>query len=280
MPISSVMSRDPTAEGADLDPVVEQQVARRRERAVLGLSARSRVSTLAVLAGFVFACCALQVLASSVRMPSALTVVGLVVVYAVASNVKFEVRTTVALPTQLVLVPMLFVLPVEWVPPLVAAGLLLGGLRELTRISVDRALLVAPNAAHSLGPAAVLAIAGQPSVSLHDWPIYVCALASQFAVDGFVQGAHQWYVNGVPPRALVPLMKWAFLVDLALAPIGLALAYMAEREPAAIVLVLPLLALFSEFARERRARLDHVLELSNSYRGTALLLGDVVEADD
>jgi len=34
------------------------------------------------------------------------------------------------------------------------------------------------------------------------------------------------------------------------------------------------------FATERRSRIDHVIELSQAYRGTALVLGDVVEADD
>jgi HD-GYP domain-containing protein (c-di-GMP phosphodiesterase class II) len=34
------------------------------------------------------------------------------------------------------------------------------------------------------------------------------------------------------------------------------------------------------FSQERQVRIDHALELSNAYRGTALLLGDVVEADD
>ena len=34
------------------------------------------------------------------------------------------------------------------------------------------------------------------------------------------------------------------------------------------------------FAHERRRRLESTLELSNAYRGTALVLGDVVEADD
>jgi len=33
-------------------------------------------------------------------------------------------------------------------------------------------------------------------------------------------------------------------------------------------------------SRERQARVDQALELSNAYRGTAMLLGDVVEADD
>src|SRR4029453_6665273 len=32
--------------------------------------------------------------------------------------------------------------------------------------------------------------------------------------------------------------------------------------------------------RERQVRIDHALELSHAYRGTAMLLGDVVEADD
>jgi putative nucleotidyltransferase with HDIG domain len=44
--------------------------------------------------------------------------------------------------------------------------------------------------------------------------------------------------------------------------------------------VLPLVALFALFAREREARIEHALELSQAYKGTALLLGDVIEADD
>jgi putative nucleotidyltransferase with HDIG domain len=41
-----------------------------------------------------------------------------------------------------------------------------------------------------------------------------------------------------------------------------------------------MLALLSMFARERRDRLRRIVELGNAYRGTALVLGDVVEADD
>ena len=40
------------------------------------------------------------------------------------------------------------------------------------------------------------------------------------------------------------------------------------------------MGLLAYFARERKSRIDHALELSHAYRGTALLLGDVVEADD
>jgi putative nucleotidyltransferase with HDIG domain len=58
---------------------------------------------------------------------------------------------------------------------------------------------------------------------------------------------------------------------------------MAEEMHAAPLVALsliPLLALLAMFARERRDRLQSLLELGNAYRGTALVLGDVVEADD
>jgi HD-GYP domain-containing protein (c-di-GMP phosphodiesterase class II) len=47
-----------------------------------------------------------------------------------------------------------------------------------------------------------------------------------------------------------------------------------------LLLVLPVVGVLAYFARERRRRVDHALELSQAYRGTAFLLGDVVEADD
>jgi HD-GYP domain-containing protein (c-di-GMP phosphodiesterase class II) len=50
--------------------------------------------------------------------------------------------------------------------------------------------------------------------------------------------------------------------------------------PELVVLVLPLVALLRNFSRERKQRIDNALELSDAYRGTAFLLGDVVEADD
>ena len=53
-----------------------------------------------------------------------------------------------------------------------------------------------------------------------------------------------------------------------------------HTNPVAVLAPLPLLAIFAVLARERRRRLEGLLELNNAYRGTALVLGDVVEADD
>ena len=47
-----------------------------------------------------------------------------------------------------------------------------------------------------------------------------------------------------------------------------------------ILLTLPLIAMLGLLARERRQRLDFGLALSTAYRGTATLLGYVIETDD
>ena len=75
-------------------------------------------------------------------------------------------------------------------------------------------------------------------------------------------------------------MGWVFLVDAGLASVGLLAALAAVHRPAVCLLLLPLIGLLSVFAHERQMRIDHALELSHAYRGTAFLLGDVVEADD
>jgi putative nucleotidyltransferase with HDIG domain len=72
----------------------------------------------------------------------------------------------------------------------------------------------------------------------------------------------------------------AFFVDAALAPVGLVVAIAAAGRIWAVLLVLPLVGLLQFFARERQVRIDHALELGHAYRGTAMLLGDVIEADD
>ena len=47
-----------------------------------------------------------------------------------------------------------------------------------------------------------------------------------------------------------------------------------------VLLIVPLATVLAVLSRERQARVDQALELSSAYRGTAMLLGDVVEADD
>jgi putative nucleotidyltransferase with HDIG domain len=69
-------------------------------------------------------------------------------------------------------------------------------------------------------------------------------------------------------------------VDLLLSPVGLLAAMAAVVEPYAVLLVLPLAGLLLVFALERGARVRQAIELSRAYRGTTLLLCDVLEVDD
>jgi putative nucleotidyltransferase with HDIG domain len=87
-------------------------------------------------------------------------------------------------------------------------------------------------------------------------------------------------VIGISAVAQLRSVLPAFAVDTLLAPLGLLVSFTTYAQLEALVLVLPVLLLFARFARERQHRIDNALELSTAYRGTAMLLGDVIEADD
>ena len=206
----------------------------------------------------------------------------LVGAYAAAFRLEFEIGSGTAVPTELILVPMLFVLPTGWVPFAVAAGVLLASSIECLRgtLHLERLVLRLLNASYAIGPALVLGLAGEGPPSLGQWPLYLAALAAQFALDFAVTAARQWTTLGVPPKHHLRAMASVYVIDAGLAPVGLAVAFAAQSSPYGVLLALPLIGLLSIFARERRVRIDHELELRDAYRGTAFLLGDVVEADD
>jgi HD domain len=259
-----------------------QLVEASRARLARSLPPRDRLAALTMTTGFLVATALLASLAPSGRTPSPLMVAVLVAAYALTSRAEFEVGTGVVVPTQLVFVPMLFLLPLPTVPLCVAAGLLLGRVVEIARgrVSLDRALLSVVSSSYALGPAAVLGFSGERGPAWSDWPLYAAALGAQFAFDYAAAASWEWLALGVRPTAQARFMSLAYLVDAALAPIGFVIALAAVEEPVAVLLAMPLVGLLAEFARERQVRIDHALELGTAYRGTALLLGDVIEADD
>jgi HD-GYP domain-containing protein (c-di-GMP phosphodiesterase class II) len=201
--------------------------------------------------------------------------------YALVSRVEFAIGGGYAIPTQLVLVPMLFILPTGLVPLAVAGGLVLRTVADRPWPLRDpgRALPLVGSAAHALGPSLVIALAGGLPLRWSAWPIYLAALGAQFAFD-FGASLVGTVGQGVRARALLGFLGYAWGVDIALAPLGLTVAFATVAHPALVALTLPLVALLRTFARERQRRIDHALELSDAYRGTAFLLGDVIEADD
>src|SRR5919198_4575209 len=269
-------------EGAAVDFDGDLLIEQSRELAGSHLRGRDGLASLALALGFAAAATVLVVVSHSTRPLAATTLALFVISYAIASRIDFEIGTGSAVPTQLVLVPMLALLPVQYVPFCVLAGLLLGSAPEYARghVPFDRSLLGFVNSWHAVGPALVLVLAAQPAPTPSHLPIYALALAAQFGFDFASTALRDRLGLGVSPLSLVRFMLWIWAVDLALTPIAIVAALGCQEHPWLITFSLPLIGLLAYFARERQVRIDHALELSHAYRGTAMLLGDVVEADD
>ena len=225
---------------------------------------------------------ALAILLPGERAFDAPLAATLVAIYALLARVHFPIGYGFTIPTQLVLVPMLFLVPLGAVPLLVAAGMVLGGLPEYVRGDRHpmRALAAIGDSWHAVGPVAVLAAAGIATPELGDWPVLLAALAAQVSVDNSVAALRDWAGLGISFRLQPTLLGWVTLVDVLLSPVGFLAAMAASTEPYAVLLVLPLAALLMVFALERGERMRQAIELSRAYRGTTLLLSDVLEVDD
>jgi HD-GYP domain-containing protein (c-di-GMP phosphodiesterase class II) len=132
----------------------------------------------------------------------------------------------------------------------------------------------------TIGPVLVIGLAAEGAPTLGQWPVYLAALGAQFANESAAWGVREWLHGGASRREQLLESAWVYLVDALLSPIGLVVAIVAVNEPAAALAVLPLAALLLIFSRERAEHIDSMLTLREAYRGTAHVLGDVVEHDD
>ena len=171
-------------------------------------------------------------------------------------------------------------MPVAVVPLAVLLALLLAGGFEVWRGNLRplRLLLTPGNSWFAIGPVAVFAVA-------HTEPRYAGAGAAADRARGPVRGRLQRLdaaLRGGPGAGLAAQLResWVYLIDIALTGMGLVVAEQVHEHPFVALAPLPLLGLLAWFAGERRQRLVSLLELNSAYRGTALVLGDVVEADD
>lgn len=263
------------------DPRSEQQVERGRARLVAAPQRRER-RTEALAGGlFLAAASALAILADP-PAPGLGAVAALVIAYAAALRVEFEAGPGFTVPTVLVLVPMLYLLPAALVPFCVIAALLAGFLLNvaLGRRHIARAPVVLGQGWVAIGPALVFTLASPGSASWDDAPILLAAFAAYVACDAASSLGVDHFGRGEPLRPLIHSSIWVYFVDLLLMPVGLMVAIAAGGHVAAVGVLAPLCALLAVFAGERSRRLDHALELSRAYRGTARLLGDMIEHDD
>ncbi len=265
-----------------LAPAIGELIERFAESAPTRLTRRERIVEAAVSASFLLVAVPLAVLMPQDGTADPQVALALIGAYACLYRVRFTIGYGYTAPTQLALVPMLFLLPPGLVPLAVVASLALGNLPDyLTRRThPDHALLLLGNGWHVIAPALVVGLSGAAGDGWGAWPVFLAALAAQFLSDAVVSGLRDRFALGIPIRLQPALFSWVLVVDLLLAPVGFLAAVASQDARFAFLAALPLAGLLAVFARERQQRIDGALELNRAYRGTTLLLSDVLEADD
>jgi hypothetical protein len=216
------------------------------------------------------------------RSVSLAACVAAIAALALASRAGFEIGRGAGVPTQLVFVPMLFLLPPGLAPFLVMAAYVVERLAHRDwRARLLRLHITIGSCWFALGPAIVLSIAGVGAPSWSRWPVYLLALLAQTGIDLVTSALSEWLVFGQSPLTTAGHVARAGLIDTALSPAGLALAIAGRGTVAyALIAAIPLIVLLKRMAEDRETRIGQANELGEAYEGTALLLGDVVEADD
>jgi putative nucleotidyltransferase with HDIG domain len=214
--------------------------------------------------------------------PLSLSVTALyVLALAGISRVRIDIGAGFTVPTQVVFVPMLFAVPIALVPVLVALSLALGMAPAIVagKASASRLLAVPANSWFAIGPCVVLML-GHDLHADGQWGILALALAAQFACDFAANGVRERLRGEITAGELAREVRQVYVIDLALTPVGLCVAIATASHQWALILMAPLFGVLRWLSKERRARMEQLVELNDAYRGTALLLGDVIEADD
>jgi HD-GYP domain-containing protein (c-di-GMP phosphodiesterase class II) len=261
----------------------EQLFARGRTRALSRACGRERVVEQAAAGGFLLAALGMALFIDSPRSLEAAPLISLVIAYVIVCQAQFDIADGYTVPTELVLVPMLFLLPTPMVPLVVSLSWTLGRLIDYAsgRTTVARAYHVFGDCWHAIGPALVIIAFGAQTFAWDQWPVYLLALAAQFGFDFAATATRARLIDGTSPAAVLRMIAPVYGLDAALAPVGLLTAFAAIAiGPAVCLAVIPLALVLAVLSRERQKRIDQALALSEAYQGTALLLGDVVEADD
>ncbi len=267
----ALMSFDPTLE----QPEVLAETFHRRARA---MPARELLTEVVVALAFAAAVAMTWVLSPPHGVGGWPALLCLVVLVA-AMLVRIDTRFGFSPPTQLAFVPLLFTMPLALVPIAVAVAVAISLLPLALRgeMPPTKLLLAATNSWFALGPVAVFALSGvQPRAA---GPLLLIgALVAQLTLDYLIFAGRMLSIRGARPSEIAS--AWVYVVDASFSGVGLLAAKAELSHAVAVLALLPLLGILAVLARERRQRLEGLLELNNAYRGTALVLGDVVEADD
>jgi|SRR5579862_4789605 len=218
---------------------------------------------------FLAASLALAIFASSTRRFGLIDIV-LTLAFAVLVRLEYPIAAGSAVPAQLAFVPMLFLMPLRFVPLAVAVATVLG---TIVLAALGRRPTMCPNALgacwFALAPVLILLVAGEHPFAWRHWPLYVVAFLAQSAADLLQAWLWERLVNGMSIRPLYGIFAVVYGFDALLTPV--AMVAVADGGYAFLAL-LPFTGVLYLLARERRERLDAESEADR--------LGTLAHVDD
>jgi HD-GYP domain-containing protein (c-di-GMP phosphodiesterase class II) len=262
--------------------LAEQLVGEARERLPRAMNRRERVVTALSVAAFLTTAVALAVLLPNEREVDLLVVLGLVVGYVLIERVRFEFGSSYGTAEQLVLVPIVLLAPLPWVPLIVALCSLAAYVPDIVRgiRHHQRILGSVADCWFSVPPVLVLAWLAPGNVDAEHVPVYALAFAAQLLGDFIWNALRDRLLDHLSLREVTAQWIGIARVDAVFAPIALMITLAAVEHPAALLAVGPLAWLLHSFSKDREQRYAKTLELQRAYRGTVMLLSDVVEFED
>ncbi len=246
-------------------PEEQAAIAETFQRLRSSMTRREWFAEAVLIGGFVLAVALIWHVAPPGRFAIAPAIVC-VLLLALAHRIRIDTPFGFTSPLQLAFVPLVFAVPVALAPVALVLAMFLTRLPDVLagEVRPGRLVQAIPNSWFAIGPAAVFAIAGV-TPDKAGAAILIAALGGQFTVDFAVSGVR--FAIGRGATLLEQVSEtWVYVVDAALSGVALLAAEQIHHAPIAALAPLPLLGLVAMFARERRQRLESLIELNTAYR--------------
>jgi HD-GYP domain-containing protein (c-di-GMP phosphodiesterase class II) len=262
--------------------LAEQLVGEARVRRARRMPKREAIVRGVSAAAFLVVAALFASLLPSERAADPIVALGLVGGYALVSRVRFEFGDGYVVPEQLVLVAMLAIAPLPLIPVMVAAGAVLGVVPDFLRGQWhwDRTITTVGDCWFVVGPVLVLAAWAPGPATLDAAGVYLLAYVAQLVCDLAWALVRDRLIDRLPISEVLSYFASVARIDAILSPVAFLVAVAAASEPVALLAFGPLVWLLEIFSRDRRERYAASLELNRAYRGTVMVLSDILEFDD
>ena len=223
------------------------------------------ISAVVIGGSFLVTALGLAAFTRSVSTHQWLALILLVAVYVFAFRTEYSHPQGSTVPTEPVLVALLFLAPTTLIPVAVLVAQLLAGMppRRGTVTIGHEVLVRMISGWHCVGPVVVFLIAGVGQPEASRWPIYVAALLAQFACDGITAVARQFWL-GTDLRLMRRPMAWTFGVDILLSIIGFCAVAAGHGSLTTVALVAVPAALIALLINDRRGLAEKEVHLGRA----------------